>query len=361
MSRIGKYTIKLDNQPVILNYAAVVGRREGEGPLAGYFDTIYEDTTLGEKTWERAESALQRDAITRVLAKAHLSPSEIQYLFAGDLLNQCIATTFGLREYNIPLYGQFGACSTMAQTLSVSSIFVDGGAADLCAAITSSHFCTAERQFRQPLEYGGQRPPTAQWTATAAGALIVGNKDKYCTNHETLGKKDEDLGLDDKPKTKRVVVNMVTAGYINDLGIIDASNMGAAMAPAAAETLNCFFDDTETEPNDYDLIITGDLAKVGGDLLRQLMEMKGHPLGDNYTDCGLLIYDRKTQDVHSGASGCGCSAAVVCSYLLGKMEVGELNNVLFVGTGALMSPTSSQQGDSIPGIAHLVNLVTIDR
>ncbi|HIW74377.1 MAG TPA: stage V sporulation protein AD [Firmicutes bacterium] len=331
--RKGQYTVTLSSRPTILGYAAVVGKREGEGPLARYFDMIFEDTTLGEKTWEKAESALQREAFTRAMNKAGMSPSQLHYLFAGDLLNQSIASTFGMREYGVPMLGQFGACSTMAQTLALSAIFVDSGAADLCCAVTSSHFCSAERQFRFPLEYGGQRPQTSQWTATAAGAAVVG------------------MG------GNGVRVAAATIGRITDLGITDANNMGAAMAPAAADTLAAFFQDTGTKPDDYDLIITGDLAAVGSDLLRQLSERKGYPLGANYTDCGLLIYDRNKQDVHAGGSGCGCSAAVLCSYLLRKMEQGELKSVLFLGTGALMSPTSSQQGESIPGIAHLVHLV----
>lgn len=331
--RKGQYTVSLSNRPTILGYAAVVGKREGEGPLGRCYDMIFEDTTMGEKTWEKSESALQREAFTRALNKAGMSPSQVNFLFAGDLLNQSIASTFGLREYGVPLFGQFGACSTMAQTLALSAIFVDSGAADICAAVTSSHFCSAERQFRFPLDYGGQRPQTSQWTATAAGSCIVG------------------VG------GSGVRIADVTAGVITDLGINDANNMGAAMAPAAAETLANFFRDTATKPDDYDLIITGDLAAVGSDLMCQLIERKGYPLSANYTDCGLLIYDRNKQDVHAGGSGCGCSAAVLCSYVLNKMGAGELKNVLFIGTGALMSPTSTQQGESIPGIAHLVHLV----
>lgn len=333
--RKGQYTITLSNRPTILGYAAVVGKKEGEGPLGRYFDYIFEDTTLGEKTWEKAESAMQREAFTRALDKAGMSPSQLQYIFAGDLLNQCIASTFGLREYNVPLLGQFGACSTMAQTLSMAAVFVDSGAADVCSAVTSSHFCSAERQFRFPLEYGGQRPPTAQWTATGAGSAVVG------------------MG------GKGVRIAEICSGRVTDFGITDANNMGAAMAPAAADTLYNFFQDTATSPDDYDLIVTGDLAAVGSELLIELLDRKGVHLGKNYTDCGLLIYDRNKQDVHAGGSGCGCSASVLCSYLLGKMERRELNNLLFVATGALMSPTSSQQGESIPGIAHLVHLVTV--
>ena len=332
--RKGQFTVTLSSRPTILGYAAVAGKKEGEGPLGRYFDYIFEDTTLGEKTWEKAESALQREAFTRALGKAGLSPSQVNYLFAGDLLNQSIASTFGLREYNVPLFGQFGACSTMAQTLAMSSIFVDSGAADLCCAVTSSHFCTAERQFRFPLEYGGQRTPTSQWTATASGAAVVG------------------MG------GGKVHVEAVCGGRITDLGVNDANNMGAAMAPAAADTIYNFLTDTNTRPEDYDLILTGDLSAVGSELLQELLQRKGIDLGTRHADCGLMMYDRHTQDVHAGGSGCGCSAAIVCSYLLSKMERGELHNVLFIGTGALMSTTSSQQGESIPGIAHLVQLVS---
>lgn len=331
--RKGQFTVALSGRPRILGYAAVVGKKEGEGPLASFFDQIFEDTTMGEKSWEKAESALQREAFTRAVNKAGLSPSQIQFLFAGDLLNQNIASTFGLREYAVPLLGQFGACSTMAQTLALASIFVDSGAADLCGAVTSSHFCTAERQFRFPLEYGGQRPQTSQWTATASGAAVVG------------------MG------GGGVRIADVCIGRVVDLNITDANNMGAAMAPAAADTLQNFLQDTGTTPDDYDLILSGDLGAVGSQLLRELLERQGVKLGGNYNDCGLMLFDRQTQDVHSGGSGCGCSASVLCSYLLSKLEKRELNNVLFMATGALMSPTSTQQGESIPGIAHLIHLL----
>lgn len=332
--RKGQYTVMLSNRPTILGYAAVVGKKEGEGPLARYFDYIFEDTTLGEKTWEKAESAMQREAFTRALNKASFSPSQVNYIFAGDLLNQNIASTFGLREYNVPLFGQFGACSTMAQTLAMAAVYVDSGAADICSAVTSSHFCSAERQFRLPLEYGGQRTPTSQWTATAAGSAVVG------------------MG------GNGVRVAAMCAGRVTDLGVTDANNMGAAMAPAAADTIYNFLTDTATKPDDYDLIVTGDLSAVGSQLLLELLNRKGIDLGSRHADCGLMMYDRSKQDVHAGGSGCGCSAAVLCSYLLGKMERKELNSILFIGTGALMSPTSSQQGESIPGIAHLVHLMS---
>ncbi len=331
--RKGNYTVQLSNRPMILSYAAVVGKKEGEGPLGKEFDQVFEDTTLGEKTWEKAESDLQKEAVTRALNKAALSPSQVQYIFAGDLLNQCCASTYGLRELNIPLYGQFGACSTMAQTLSLAAIFVDSGAADLCCAVTSSHFCTSERQFRFPLEYGGQRPPTSQWTVTGAGAAMIG------------------MG------GNGVHIAEVLAGRQVDLGVTDANNMGAAMAPAAADTIARYFEDTQTSPDDFDLILTGDLSAVGSEMLHQLLKKQGIHLGGKHNDCGLMIFDREKQDAHAGGSGCGCSAAVLCSHILRQMEQSRLRDVLFVGTGALMSPTTSQQGESIPGIAHLVHLV----
>ena len=330
--RCGQYTVILSNGPTILGYAAVGGKKEGEGPLGRRLDAVFEDAHLGETTWEKAESALQREAFTRALDKAGLAKSQIQVLFAGDLLNQNIASTFGLREMGIPLLGQFGACSTMGQTLAMAAIFVDSGAADLCGAVTSSHFCTAERQFRFPLEYGGQRAPTSQWTATASGAVVVGRG------------------------SKGVRVEAVCVGRVQDLGVTDMNNMGAAMAPAAADTLYRYFADTGTTPADYDVIATGDLGLVGSRLCRELMAKKGIVLGENYTDCGLELFNRETQDVHAGGSGCGCSAAVLCAHFLPQMESGRLRRVLFAPTGALMSPTSSQQGESIPGICHALLL-----
>lgn len=328
--RKGQFTVTLSSRPTILGYASVVGKKEGEGPLGRYFDYIFEDTTLGEKTWEKAESALQREAFTRALDKAGMSPSQVNYLFAGDLLNQNVASTFGLREYNVPLFGQFGACSTMAQTLGMSAIFVDSGAADVCCAVTSSHFCSAERQFRFPLEYGGQRPPTSQWTATASGAAVVG------------------MG------GSGVHIAAVCGGRVTDFGITDANNMGAAMAPAAYDTLSALFRETGTGPKDYDLLITGDLGMLGRDIVVDLFREDGLDMGKNYTDCGLLLYDRERQDMHAGASGCGCSAAVLNGYLLGGIRAGRWKKIVFAPTGALLSPTSSFQGESIPGICHAV-------
>ena len=332
--RIGGYTVGFANGPTILGYAAVGGKKEGEGPLGKYFDAVYEDARLGCATWEQAESALQREALTRAVDKVGLAKSQLQVLFAGDLLNQNIASTFGLREMGVPLIGQFGACSTMGQTLAMAALFVDSGGADLCGAVTSSHFCTAERQFRFPLEYGGQRTPTGQWTATASGACVVGRG------------------------RHGVKIDSVCFGRVCDFGVTDMSNMGAAMAPAAADTIARYLQDTGTHPKDYDLIVTGDLGMVGSELCRQLLAEQGIMLGGNYTDCGLLLFDRQRQDVHAGGSGCGCSAAVLCVHLLPLMEKGIFRRVLFCPTGALMSPTSSQQGESIPGICHAVCLTS---
>lgn len=330
--RVGRYTIQMENMPSINGFAAVCGKKESEGPLGEYFDYTYDDTTLGEASWEKAESKLQTEAVNRALEKANVKAADVDFIFAGDLLNQCISSTFGLRNLNIPFLGQYGACSTMAQTLILSSIMVECGIAQNCVAVTSSHFCSAERQFRFPLEYGGQRTPTAQWTVTGSGAAVVG-------------------GSGNNP-----FVSAVTVGKIVDLGIKDANNMGAAMAPAAAATLEDFFKDTETTPDDYDLILTGDLGEVGSNLLFELLTKDGIKLGNKHNDCGVMIYDKKKQDVHAGGSGCGCSATVLCSVILNQLKKGDLNNILFMATGALMSPTSSQQGESIPGVAHLVQI-----
>jgi len=335
-TRIGKYTLELNSKPSILGFASVVGKKESEGPLGKLFDQCHTDTTLGESSWEKAESRLQNEAVSLALTKAEVKNTDIDCIFAGDLLNQCISSTFGLRSLNIPFLGQYGACSTMAQTLAIASIFTEAGAAKHAVAVTSSHFCSAERQFRFPLEYGGQRAPSAQWTATASGAIVVG------TGEQTKG--------------KTIHVEAVTFGRITDYGIKDAANMGAAMAPAAAQTLVDYLTDTGASPKDFDLILTGDLASIGSELMEKILSKDGIDISSVHNDCGLMIYDRQKQDVHAGGSGCGCSGAVLCSIVLQQMAVGKMHKVLFIGTGALMSPTSSQQGETIPGVAHLVYL-----
>ncbi len=336
-TRQGKYTLILDSQPSIHGHAAVVGKAEGEGPLAKEFDYAYDDDTIdGCPSWEKAESALQYEAITRAIAKADLSPKDIDLIMAGDLLDQCIGTSFGIRELEIPFLGIYGACSTMALSMAVASVLVDSGAVNYAVASTSSHFASAERQFRLPLEYGGQRPPTAQRTATASGASVISQN-----------------------KKSKPCIEAVIFGKIMDLGIKDANNMGAAMAPAAADTIGNFLKDTKTKPTDYDMILTGDLGKVGKDLLIQLLKKDfGYDISSVHDDCGLMIYDLEGQDVHAGGSGCGCSGAVVNSYIMRKLKSKELKRVLFVGTGALLSPTSTMQGESIPSIAHGVLLTS---
>lgn len=332
--RLGKYTIVLNSHPSVTGFAAVVGKTEGEGPLKDEFDFVFEDDTLGEASFEKAESALQEEAVTRALSKAGKTPDDVDFSLAGDLLNQCIGSSFGLRSLNMPFIGLYGACSTMALSLGLASMLVDCGAARVTVASTSSHFCSAERQFRLPLEYGGQRTPTSQRTATAAGASVV-----------------------EKKQSGKPTVDAVTIGRITDLGIKDANNMGAAMAPAAANTIADFLKDTSSSPSDFDMILTGDLGKVGSRLLCELLQKdRGIDIKSVHADCGLLLYDIEKQDVHAGGSGCGCGASVLNSYIMRRLESGELSRVLFVATGALMSPTSSLQGESIPSIAHAVLL-----
>ena len=330
--RLGRQTVALENPAVILSHAAVGGRQEGEGPLSEYFDHLSGDSFFGEKTWEKAESAMQKLALSKALEKANLAAEDLDYILAGDLLNQCIGTSFGLRDFGIPFYGLYGACSTMGESLALASLLIAGGFARRAGAMTSSHFCTAERQYRMPVPYGSQRTPTAQWTATAAGAVIVTN--------------------DTRPGPRVV---RVTVGKVEDKGIKDANNMGAAMAPAAYETLKAHFEDTGLAPGYYDLIVTGDLGRLGHEIVSDLFARDGVQLA-NYNDCGLLLFDREEQDVHAGASGCGCSASVLCGYLLPGLLAGRWNRILFCPTGALHSPTATMQGESIPGICHAIAL-----
>ncbi len=330
--RIGRYTIELERPVSIIGFAAAVSRKEADGPLGNCFDVINEDSSYGEETWEKAESAIQNCAVTKAMEKAGIKAGDVDVLLAGDLLNQCIGSTYGARELGIPYLGLYGACSTMAESLLLAGLLTETGLAGRCVAATSSHFCSAERQFRFPLEYGGVRAPTTQWTVTGAGACITALQ------------------------SGAPYIREVTVGTIEDYGIKDINNMGAAMAPAACATLNHYFQDTGKKPKDFDLILTGDLGMIGSQLLYELMEEAKLPIQANHKDCGLLIYDRIRQDVHSGGSGCGCSATVLCGYILPQLKEGLLKDVLFLATGAMMSPTSVQQGESIPGIAHLLHL-----
>lgn len=332
MKKIGR-TCLFDKPPVIIGSAGVAGKKEGEGPLGADFDAVYNDTTMGEDSYELAESALLKDAIVRAMDSANVSAGQIDFLLTGDLLDQCVGSCFAVKDLNIPFVGMYGACSTMALTLCTGAMLVDSGA-EYCIAGASSHFASSERQFRYPLEYGSQRPPTAQWTVTGAGAAVIG-----------------------KNRQSEIKIKAVHIGTVTDLGIKDANNMGAAMAPAAARTINDFFVDTGTDAEDYDMILTGDLGYTGTELLYEVLELEYKTdIRSRHNDCGKLIYNLKEQDVNSGGSGCGCSASVLCSHIFKKMNRGELNKILFVATGALMSPTSSKQGRTIPGIAHAVLL-----
>ena len=312
--------------------ASVVGQMERKGPIGACFDLSSEDDLFGQKTWEKAESEMQRLALNTALAKKGLAEDAPEIIFSGDLLNQCIGAAYGLKDFPAPYFGLYGACSTAAEGIILGSLLVTGGFCHRVAALASSHNCTAERQYRAPVEYGGQRAQTAQWTVTGAGAFLL--SDAECA----------------------VSVRAVMPGSVVEKGVKDVGNMGAAMAPAAADTLLRFFAASGTSPHDFDLIATGDLGYEGSDILRDLMRLSGVELGDVYNDCGMMIYNRKTQDTHAGGSGCGCSAAVLASYLLPKMERGELRRVLILGTGAMMSPQAIQQGEAIPAVAHLVYL-----
>ncbi len=327
---IGRQTLALSYPPSFAGHACVVGKKEGQGPLRDSFDSINNDSLFGEKTWEKAESAMVKEAVSLAIAKASLSPGDIDLAFAGDLLSQCSGTSFGIRGTNIPFFGVYGACSTMAESLALAAMSLEGGFAAHALAVTSSHFCSAERQFRLPLEYGGQRPMSAQWTVTGSGAAVLSSSGNgpYITH--------------------------ITPGRIVDWGITDATNMGAAMAPAAYDTLRTHFDDLGLGPGDYDLIVTGDLGAVGTDILRDFFSRDGVDISQRHTDCGLMIFDRDTQDVHAGASGCGCSASVLCGYLLNGMREGRWNRILFAATGALLSPITTLQGESIPSICCAV-------
>ena len=330
IAHAGKRTLTLENRPYLLSHAAAVGKKEGEGPLGSRFDFVTRNDRMGQKSWELAESELQRTAIDLALRKGSLRHCDLDLILAGDLLNQCIGTSFSLREFRVPFYGLYGACSTMGESLSLASLMLDGGYASCAAALTSSHFCTAERQYRMPVPYGSQRTPTAQWTATGSGCCLLAceGEGPYITH--------------------------VTTGKIVDKGVTDANNMGAAMAPAAYDTLCALFRDTRTKPEDYDLIVTGDLGRLGHQIVSDFFARDGLPLGERYTDCGLLLYDIESQDMHCGGSGCGCSASVLCGYLLRGMREGKWNRIIFAPTGALLSPTTTFQGESIPGICHAV-------
>ena len=334
INKRGHQSFILPQLPVITAWASVAGKKESEGPLAHTFDFTSQDTYFGQKTWEQAEKHMQQLALDILSEKAKMKKTDFDLVLSGDLLNQCIGSSFSLRNTNIPHLGLYGACSTMAESLLTASMVVGGGFAGRVVAQTSSHFASSERQYRFPLGYGGQRTPTAQWTVTGSGAALV------CTSGTG-------------PR-----IDCCTIGTVTDFGVKDANNMGAAMAPAAFQTIRAHMKDLNRTPDDFDLIVTGDLGQIGKDLLLELGIREKLPLGGKLTDCGTLVFDQISQDVHAGGSGCGCSAITLCGELLNKLNEGKLKRILFCGTGALLSPTSSQQGLPVPGVCHAISIIT---
>ena len=330
--KAGRQTIIFDNSVYIKNFYSSVGKIEGEGPLGSEFDVVYTDSYIGAKSWEQAENNLLKHTVTGVLAKAELSCNDMDYVFTGDLLNQCTASSFALKDMGIPYFGLYGACSTMAESMSLASVMVDAGYAQNALAVTSSHFCSSEKQYRFPLEYGGVRTPSAQRTVTGSGAVIL------------------------SPQKSDIRIDAVTTGFMVDLGVKDSANMGAAMAPAAAECILSHFKDTNTTAADYDAIVTGDLGLVGTKLLNELIHMEGEDISSRHLDCGNMIFDSKAQNTGAGGSGCGCSASVFCGHFCPELRKGSIGKMLLVCTGALMSPTTYQLGEAVVGIAHAVAL-----
>ena len=331
MKKLGKQTIKFDIPPTIVDCASIVGPKEAQGPLHNYFDKTLDDEFWGEQSWEKAESKIIKETVNLAIQKSNIPLSQFDCIFAGDLLNQCISSSFGLRDFNLPFFGVFGACSTFVESLSLGAICIEGFANNVVCT-TSSHFCSAEKQFRFPLELGNQRPPTSQSTVTGSGAAVLSK-----TGNGPF-------------------ITHITPGKIVDMGIKDGNNMGAAMAPAFTDTLISHFQDTNRNPNYYDVIISGDLGHIGKDIAIDICKAQGYNIKDNYNDCGVLIFDKATQDTHSGGSGCGCCGSVFSGYFFKKLQKKEIKNILLIATGALMNSTSSQQGESIPGIAHAISI-----
>lgn len=329
--RIGKRTMTFQRRPAITETASIVGKKEGEGPLGRFFDITLSDDTWGMDSWEKSESKLQRECVRLLIDKRKICESDTDILFSGDLLNQCVGAHYGLKDMRVSFIGLFGACSTFCEGMMLAAISVDGGYSERSVCVTSSHYCSAEKQFRLPLNYGGQRSPTAQWTVTGAGACTI------------------EIG-------DGVHIISATPGRIVDMGINDASNMGVAMAPAAADTLIQLFNDTNTKPEDYDLILTGDLGTVGSEVLCDLVKDKGYDIKGIHNDCGAIIFDIKSQDVHAGGSGCGCIASVFSAYIYPKLKAGKIRRMILMATGALMNTQAINQGEAIPSVAHALVL-----
>jgi len=332
MKKVGNQSYILENPVAIVNTATIVGPKEKDGPLAEFFDKCIDDEFWGEKTWEKAESKFVKETSNLVINKSEIPVNQIDLCFAGDLINQCISSSFGLKDLNIPFFGVFGACSTFVESNLLGAMAIDGNFAENVLCCSSSHFCSAEKQFRFPLELGNQRPPSSQWTVTGAGATVLSKNGNG------------------------PFITTLTPGKIVDMGIKDANNMGAAMATAALDTLTTHFNDTSRSPSYYDAIFTGDLGYIGKDILTDLAKSKGFNISSNYNDCGVLIFDKEKQDTHSGGSGCGCCASVFSGYIYKKLLNKEYKKVLLIATGALTNSLTTQQGESIPGIAHAISV-----
>ncbi len=370
---LGKASVRLEEPVYIIGSASVVGKKEGEGPLGLLFDMVGEDDLFGCESWEEAESSLQKDAVYLALGKAGVKSQDVDFMFAGDLLGQSIATSFGIASYEIPLFGVYGACSTCGESLALGALAIAGGFAQKTLCVTSSHFASAEKEFRFPLDYGNQRPLSATWTVTGSGAFVLSNKkdgkgDEFVP--KSFGAQNDsgahkatdmstDMSKDKKTQVSKIVracITGITVGKITDFGLKDSMNMGACMAPASASTLEQHFIDFNSQPEDYDKIITGDLGTVGQQALIDLMRDRGYDIASRHMDCGIEIYDAQSQDTHAGGSGCGCSAVTLSAYILKQLEEGNWKRVLFMPTGALLSKTSFNEGKSVPGIAHALIL-----
>ena len=343
--KIGAQSLRFAEAPFIVSSASIVGTKEGQGPLSDEFDMIGADDRFGQDTWEESESALQKEAVTLALGKADMKPEDIRYIFAGDLLGQNIASSFGLMDFDIPIFGLYGACSTCGESLSLAAMCVAAGYADHVVAVTSSHFASAEKQFRFPLEYANQRPLSATWTVTGSGAFVLAGRQER-----------EHLSV-----TPCVAITGITTGKIVDYGIKDSMNMGAAMAPAAADLIEQNLKDFDRKPEDYDRIITGDLGTVGKEILIRLLKERGYDISKQHEDCGIQIFDDSVQNTGAGGSGCGCSAATLSAHYLKRMERGELKRILFCPTGALLSTVSFNEGQPVPGISHGVVMEYVER
>lgn len=332
MYNAGNGTVIFDKKPSVISFAAVVGEKEGKGPYGQCFDEVEKDAYFGQETWEKAESENLRRSVSHTLKKGGFQAKDIDFVISGDLLNQCISSGYALRNLEIPFFGVYGACSTMAESMALGSLIIGGGGGKHILCATSSNFCSAEKQFRTPLEYGGQRTPNAQWTVTGSGSVVLGEEGKG------------------------PYIEAVTCGKIVDMGVTDIGNMGAAMAPAFVDTVKNHLNALERDVSYYDLILSGDLGLIGKSIAIELFERDGINIGDRYNDCGAMIFDKETQDTHAGGSGCGCAASMLCGHILPEMKKGKLKRVLFAATGALMSPTSTMQGESIPSISHAISL-----